>query len=326
MTAGPLMSTPDVSVIVVSYNTRDMTLACLRSLFEETSGALEVIVVDNDSADGSADAIEREFPAVRLIRSPDNLGFAGANNLAAERATAELLLLLNPDTVVLDGAVDELVGFARRRPEARVWGGRTLFPDRSLNPTSCWGFQSMWSLVCNAAGLRNVFSRTTLFNPEGYGGWARDDEREVGFISGCFFLIERELWNELGGFDLEFFMYGEEADLCVRARERGARPAITPRATIIHYGGASERVRADKLVRVLRARVQLLRKHWSPFASAVGVRLTLAYTVRTALTHRVLAALGRGGSREAASVWGEVVSRRREWALGPTAPAAGGGS
>ena len=112
--------TPAVSILIVSYNTREMTLACLRSVFEQTTRTLfELIVVDNLSSDGSADAIEAEFDGrLVLIRSEENLGFARANNLAAERATGEYLLLLNPDTVVLDGAIDRLVEFAGRRPDA----------------------------------------------------------------------------------------------------------------------------------------------------------------------------------------------------------------
>jgi len=273
-------------------------------------------VVDNASTDGSADAIEQACPWATLIRSEKNLGFAAANNLAAERARGKYLLLLNPDTVVLDRAIDELIGFAERRPGARIWGGRTLYGDRSLNPTSCWGRQTLWSLCCKASGLSNVLSNSAVFNPEGYGGWARDSEREVDIVTGCFFLIETSLWRTLGGFDLRFFMYGEEADLCLRAaREHGARPAITPRATIVHYGGASEKVRADKLVRVLRARVQLLRKFWSAPGARIGTELTYLWTVRNALAHRALGLLGRASSREAASAWGEVVRRRAEWAV-----------
>ena len=120
---------PVVSVLVISYNTRPMTLACLRSLHDETKVPHEVIVVDNASADGSADAIAAAFPEVRLIASATNLGFAGGNNLAAGHARGRYILLLNPDTVVLDGAVDRLVGVAEGDPHARIWGGRTLYAD-----------------------------------------------------------------------------------------------------------------------------------------------------------------------------------------------------
>ena len=129
------MNLPAVSIVVVSYRTRELTLTALRSVFDQTEpGTFELIVVDNDSDDGSADAIEAEFgDRLHLIRAGDNLGFARANNLAAERAKGEFLLLLNPDTVVLDRAIDQLVAFARSR-QARIWGGRTLFADRTSIP------------------------------------------------------------------------------------------------------------------------------------------------------------------------------------------------
>src|SRR5690606_9249085 len=120
---------PTLSIIVVSYNTRGLTCECIRSVFDQTKrDAFELMVLDNASTDGSADAIEAEFAdRVRLIRSRQNLGFAGGNNRAAETATGDYLLLLNPDTVVLDHAIDRLLDFAARTPDAGIWGGRTLF-------------------------------------------------------------------------------------------------------------------------------------------------------------------------------------------------------
>ena len=126
---------------------------------------------------------------------------------------------------MLDGAIDKLVAFARRTPAAGIWGGRTLNADLSLNPMSVFGDQTLWSLFCRATGLTVAFRNSPLFNSEHYGGWARDSERDVEVVQGSFFLIPRRLWDELGGFDLSFVMYGEEADLCRRARARGAQPA-----------------------------------------------------------------------------------------------------
>mgnify|MGYP001116718127 CR=1 FL=1 len=310
-----------LSIIVVSYNTSDMTCACLRSVFEQTQATeFELIVLDNASTDGSADAIEAEFgERVTLVRSEDNLGFAQGNNVAATHAQGEFLLLLNPDTLVLDGAIDRLVAFAGRTREAGVWGGRTVFEDRSLNPASCWRRMTPWSLACHAAGLTRLLRNTELFNPEAYGGWDRSTEREVDIVSGCFLLIRRELWEELGGFDRTFFMYGEEADLCLRAKARGWRPRVTPGATIVHYGGASERVRADKVVRLLAAKSTLIGRHWSRFMVPLG-RLLLAAWPMSRLVALTAAGL-IGKKRDSRGVWREVWRRRREW-LGGYAEAA----
>ncbi len=193
---------------------------------------------------------------------------AKANNLAAAHASGRYLLLLNPDTLVLDHAVDRLVAFAERTPSARIWGGRTLFGDGTLNPASCWRKVNLWRVMCRVAGLDVRFPASRLLNSEAYGGWDRDSERQVDIVSGCFFLIERELWEELGGFDPRYVMYGEEADLCLRADALGARPRITPDAEIVHYGGASESVRSQKHIKLLAAKITLARDHLPVWQSA----------------------------------------------------------
>lgn len=309
--------TPKLSIIIVSYNTREMTLECLRSVYAQTRETpFEVLVVDNASSDGSAAAIAAEFPPVRLWSLSENLGFAAGNNFAAQHATGEWLLLLNPDTVVLDGAIDRLVAFAERaqatHPQAGIFGGRTLFADGSLNPTSCWAAPSLWSTFCVASGLTSVFRGASLFNPEAMPDWKRDTVREVDIVTGCFFLLRRSLWERLGGFDPAFFMYGEEADLCLRARKQGIRGVICPEATIIHYGGASEAIRATKMVRLFRAKAQLFRRHWSPAAARVGVRLLDFW----AWTRKLAFAAGRAvQARYAApyACWSEVLRECAQW-------------
>ncbi len=210
----------------MSYNTRELTLDCLRSVYAQTHDvSFEVLVVDNASADGSAQAIAAEFPCIRLFLLHDNRGFAAANNLAGQHATGEWLLLLNPDTVILDRAIDKLLASAKEhsaiRPQYGIFGGRTLFPDGRLNPTSAWRRPTVWSLLSTASGLSASFRRTAFFNGEAMGGWPCDCVRAVDIVTGCFLLLRRALWERLGGFDLAFFMYGEDADLCLRARRLG---------------------------------------------------------------------------------------------------------
>lgn len=307
-------SAPEVSILVVSYNTRDMTLDCLRSIARETRRPHEVIVVDNASTDGSADAIAAEFPDVVLLRETTNHGFAAAHPIAVARSRAPWLLLLNPDTVVLDRAIDNLMAFARRRPDAGIWGGRTLYADGSLNPTSCYGAMSPGSVLARALGLNTLFPNSWLTNRELMPGWARDSEREVDIVTGCLFLIRRDLWDRLGGFDPVFQMYGEEADLCLRARALGARPAITPDATIIHHGGASDRVLGDKLVRLMKAKMELIRRHFPRGLRTFG-RVTFAgWLLSRMVGYRIAARLtGKARHREHAVAWADAWARRREW-------------
>jgi len=311
------LEAPIVSIIVVSYNTKAMTLDCLRSVVEETQVPYELIVIDNASSDGSAEAIAATFPDIRLIASCDNHGFAKANNIAALKARGEYLLLLNPDTLVLDRAIDRLVAFARRTPSAGIWGGRTVFADMSLNPKSAFGDQTLWSLFCRTSGLSLVFPRSNFFNPEEYGAWDRDSEREVDFVSGCFFLIRRDLWERLGGFDLTFVMYGEEADLCRRARSIGARPRVTPEATIVHYAGAASKRRSDKDIMVLRARITLARRHLQAWQRPLGIFLLRMWPWTRFAGGSLIARLtGRQGPAAAAAHWKEVWNARRSWQEG----------
>jgi len=308
---------PDLAIILISYNTREMTLAAIASAKAETQTPHEIIVVDNASGDGSADAIAAAHPDVRLIRESVNHGFGPAHDIALAHSRAPWVLLLNPDTVVLDGAIDRLMAFAQAQPGAGIWGGRTLYADGTLNPTSCFARMTLWSVFCRIAGLNGVFRRSALFNSEYYGGWPRDTVREVDIVTGCFLLIRRDFWDRLGGFEPAFTMYGEEVDMCLRARALGARPMVTPEATIIHYGGASQAVRSDKLVRLLRAKMELIRRHFPAHSRAAGLWLFRLWPLSRRIGYGAGARLKRSdGLARQADIWAEVWARRDEWENG----------
>lgn len=306
-----ISESPTVSIVVVSYQTRDMTVECLRSIVRETSNvSFEVLFIDNQSDDGSFEAVEAEFGGdsrFRISRSKVNLGFAGANNHLARDAQGEFILLLNPDTVVLEGAIEKLISFARSRRGNGIWGGRTVFADGRLNPTNCWGDWSMSTLVFHAIGLVRLFPRSRLFNPRCYPEWDREGIREVAIVTGCWFLIDANLWRDLEGFDPEFFMYGEEADLCLRARAEGARPLVSGIPTIIHHGGASETTVEGKQVKLLDGEIRLLRRHWGGFRFAFALKLIETRILLRALHGYLGRCLGRS------SVWIPIWERRSEW-------------
>lgn len=311
-------SSPRLSIIVVSYNTRRMTINCLDSIYAQTEDSdFELLVVDNASSDRSAEAIARHPRRPRLLALDDNIGFARANNLAAGDAKGDFILLLNPDVIVNSGAIDALMAFAQTTPDAGIWGGRTLHADGSLNPSSCWGRMSPWNLLCRASGLTGLFAGSEVFNSEAYGGWQRDSIRQVDIVSGCFLLIRRDLWERLGGFDPLFFMYGEEADLCLRARALGAKPAITPQATIIHFGGASESTRKSKMVKLLSAKASLIKRHWPRRWIALGLALNALWPWSRWTAYRALwMMLGRPEYRDKADTWREIWRARQDWAQG----------
>ena len=306
----------DLTIILVSFNTRDLTLKCLETVFAQTRTIrFDVVVWDNASVDGSADAIAEQFPEVRLIRSDENIGFARANNEAAADIQTRWLLLLNTDTEVLDGAIDKLVAFAEAHPDNGIYGGRTVFPDGSLNIASCWNRITPWSAFCMATGLSALFKRSPLFDTEAIGGWQRDSVREVDIVVGCFMLVRTDLWRRLGGFDNRFWMYGEEADLCLRARASGARPIITPDATIMHLIGASEAVPARKTIMLAKARRTLMARHWSALWRPLARPLLWLWVAWRASAASLIGLIRRKRS-PAQEKWATVWASRDDWLAG----------
>jgi GT2 family glycosyltransferase len=307
-----------VSIIIVSYNTCKMTLDCLNSLYNETKLIeYEVIVLDNNSSDGSAEAIEKNFPELTLIKYKENLGFSEGNNYCSKIATSNLLLLLNPDTIVLNNAIKKLVDFSKEYPSAGIWGGRTLFANKALNPKSCWNKITPWSLFFRATGLAAIFSNNSFINSEELGGWQRDSVKKVDIVSGCFFLIKKSLWDELKGFDKRFFMYGEEADLCLRAKKIGYTPMVTNTAEIIHYGGASEKKRAGKLIKLLKAKIQLIRNHWHPLTKEFGVFLVMLWPFSRYIATKFKLFFDKtDAATENYYVWKEVWLDKNNWLKG----------
>jgi GT2 family glycosyltransferase len=298
----------DLSVVVVSYNTRDLLRECLRSILRETTTiAFDVIVVDNASTDGSATMVSAEFPSVSLIPLDENIGFGRACNLGVARSIGECVVLLNPDTVVRDRALEALLAFGRSHPEAGLTGGRTLRPTGEVDPSSCWGRPTLWSLFCYASGLSTLFRRSLWLDPESLGRWPRDSVRSVDVVTGCLLLASRPVWNELGGFDERFFLYGEDADLSLRARALGYRPMITPEATVTHVVGAASASSVWKGKRLLAGKVTLLDKHWSPIAARFGRALLLA---------GVAARSGGARLRKKQSPWIGLWDERAIWLQG----------
>jgi N-acetylglucosaminyl-diphospho-decaprenol L-rhamnosyltransferase len=304
----------DLTIIIVSYNTRQLTLKCLETLFEKTvSTKFRTVVFDNDSRDGTVDAILRDFPQVEVVASQENFGFARANNLVAASASTDWILLLNPDTEVYEGAIDNLLEFSRNRPKAGITGGRTFFPDGSLNPLSCQGRITVWSSFCKAAGLSMIFPNSALFNSEAYGGWKRDTAREVDIIVGCFLMVQRSLWVELDGFELRYFMYGEDSDLSLRASKLGFRPAICPEAEIMHLVGASSRVKWRKQVMVAKSRTTLIHDHWNTSLIPIGVSLIWAWAAtRTFWAYLTSFLKGRTGN-DRLQYWTNIWQCRDDW-------------
>src|SRR6478735_4359067 len=157
----------DVAIVIVTYNSEAQIRECLNSVFcQRRNISQQVIVVDNQSRDGSVELIRNEFPEVQLILPGENLGFARGVNLGARHADADFVLLLNPDTVILDHAIDVVVEFARAHSAYGLYGGRTFKPDGSLEPSSCWGAPTLWSMALFAFGITTLAPKNRWLDPE----------------------------------------------------------------------------------------------------------------------------------------------------------------
>ena len=242
------MTPPTLSVIIISYNTRGMTLDCLRALHDQPSDVLtEVIVVDNASRDGSPPAIAEAFPTVRLVASETNLGFGAANNLAMRMAAGRYFLLLNSDAFPHAGCLNALVRYLDEHPEAGVVAPRLVNADSSLQ-RSCWPFPTPWRSWLEGLGLAALLVRFTAFDD--YRHWPHNVEREVDFAIGACLLVRREAYEKAGGFDEQFFMYQEETDWQLRIKRAGWSVVFTPAGTATHLGGASGKDEPTKINRV----------------------------------------------------------------------------
>jgi len=301
------MSQPDVSVIVVNWNTRDLLRECLASVVAQMGEvALELLVVDNASTDGSAEMVRQEFPQARLWVNAENRGFAAANNQAIAQAQGRYLFLLNSDAYLWPGALQALRDFLDAHPEAAVVGPKVLNPDGTTQP-SCFRFPTAWDVFCEMAFLSALFPGSPLFNRRGMGGFDRRTVREVDWVLGAAMAVRREWAERVGGLDEGYFVYAEELDWCRRIRGAGGRIFFFPGAEVVHYGGVSKaRARAAILPRAFAGRFRYYERHHGRGYA----RLVRALTVGGILPRMAVAALlgyagGRPSWREACrAYWG----------------------
>jgi GT2 family glycosyltransferase len=230
----------DVSIIVVTWNTRDLLRACLASIFKETRCvSFQIIVIDNASDDGTADMVRTEFPGIELVVNRENRGFAAANNQGIRASNARYFLLLNPDTVILDGAICRCVEYADANPDVGIVGCQVYQDGQCIQRTG-FAFPSAWNLFLTLSGLSRAFPKSRLFGAPQLGWWARDDERDLDVISGMFMLIREEALRQIGLLDEDYFVYTEEADLCFRFARTGWRRVFIPSARIVHVDGGGK--------------------------------------------------------------------------------------
>ena len=229
----------DLSIVIVNWKVRDLLERCLTSIYRETSGLdFEVFVVDNDSRDGSVEMVAKRFPQAELIASNRNLGFAAANNEAVARSRGEFILLLNPDTEILDGALQKLVAFMRRERQAAICGPKLVNADGTLQP-SVRRFPTLAVQAAIMLKLHRVWPgmaglRRYLAADLDYAKASACDQ-----VMGAALMFRRSLLEDIGMLDAGYFVWFEEVDFCKTAAEKGYQTWYTPEAVIKHHGGES---------------------------------------------------------------------------------------
>jgi GT2 family glycosyltransferase len=304
-------SAHELAVVVVNWNTVDLLSRCLRSLCETPGSQPRVVVVDNGSSDGSPEMVEREFPQVDLIRNPDNRGFAAANNPAMRRGAEPSVVRLNSDTEILGDALGASIRYMNDHAEVGVMGCRVLNPDGSLQPT-CFSYPSLINVFLMASGLHRLPWPHSLGRGR-LDHWARDDERDVEVVTGCFLLARREAVEEVGLLDESFFLFGEETDWCHRFLIRGWSVRFAPVGEIIHVGGGSTSsfdLQRDLLLD--QALVRLHRKHSGIASATVAYAMLGFFHASRALFWSALGLSGRWGARERGAHQFAMLKRFRE--------------
>jgi GT2 family glycosyltransferase len=255
----------DLSIIIVNYNVKEFLQNLLHSISKAAQRiSHEIIIIDNGSDDGSVELIQQKFSKVKLIVNNENLGFGRANNIAMKQAIGEYFLLLNPDTLLSEDTLQQMINFLKNHPEAGIAGCRILNPDGTLQLACRRSFPGPWTSFCKVAGLSNLFPKSKIFAKYNLTYLDENQTYEVDAISGSFMMMKRKVFEKTGGFDESFFMYGEDLDLCYRIQQQGYKVFYVHSAQIIHYKGEStKRSSIDDTKLFYDAMHLFVKKHFS---------------------------------------------------------------
>jgi GT2 family glycosyltransferase len=273
----------DLSIIIVNWNSAEFVRKCVQSIIDSTSGInYEIIVVDNASFDG-CDQVLREFgPNVKYVQSDKNLGFSRANNLAARASSGASLLFLNPDTQIVDSAINVLHRALHSLPSPGAVGARLLNSDGSLQTSCVQAFPTILNQLIDSEVLRRLSSRSRLWGMNALFA-EKAAPVEVDAISGACLLVKREVFDKVGGFSPDFFMYAEDVDLSHRVKHTGHRNYYVPTAAIIHFGGGSSGGAASKFAAVMTRESTwrfLQKSRGKSYAAAYRMSMWLSASVR----------------------------------------------
>jgi len=255
----------DISIIIVNYNVKEFLQNLLHSLEKASSNiSTEIIIVDNASDDGSVEFIREKFPEVKIIANKINLGFGKANNQALKQASGKYILLINPDSVVSEDTFERMITFFENNPTAGLAGCKILNPDGTLQLACRRSFPGPWTSFCKVTGLSTLFPKSKLFARYNLTYHDENKTYEVDAVSGSFMMIRKEVYDNVGGFDEDFFMYGEDLDLSYRIQKAGYKVYYVHETQIIHYKGESTKRSSIDETKVFYDAMHLfVRKHLS---------------------------------------------------------------
>ena len=275
-----------LSVIIVNYKVKHYLEQCLRSVAEASRGiAVEVIVVDNASGDGSVEYLRERFPDVTIIASEENLGFARANNLAIRNSHGQYVLLLNPDTIVAEDTFRDFIGFMDSTPDAGGCGAYMLHTDGSFAPESRRGLPTPFVAFCKMSGLASLFPKSRTFGRY-YMRYLNENEvNRIEIMSGAFMFLRRDALDKAGLLDEDFFMYGEDIDLSYRILKAGYNNYFLP-SRILHYKGESTVKSSYRYVHTFyRAMELFFNKHYAHYSILLSLPIKLAIWGRAMLAY-----------------------------------------
>lgn len=243
---------PKLTIIIVNFEIKEFLRTCLITVQEACEGLdTQIVVVDNASRDGSAQMVREEFPWAKCIVLDKNIGFAAANNKAIGKARSPYILLLNPDTEVQPDTCKTMLSFMEKHPGVGAATCRVNLSDGSIDPSCHRGFPTPWAAFCYFSGLERLFPKSTLFGQYHLTCLPLDTIHEIDSPSGAFYLVRRAVFEQVGLFDEQFFLYAEELDLSMRIKQAGYKVMYVPITTIVHHKGKSGRASDDPHRRAL---------------------------------------------------------------------------
>ena len=297
---GVNMSKTTLSIIIVNYNAEKLLKNCIESIYNETREiTFDIWVVDNNSSDNSVAMINENFPEVNLLQNADNVGFARANNMAIVKAKTDYVLLLNPDTIICNQAIEKVLGYMDPKPEVGITGCKVLNEDGSIQLACRRSIPTPKVAFFRLTGMSKLFPNSKLMAKYNLTYLDASESHEVEAVSGAFLMIRSNVIDNIGCLDDRFFMYGEELDWCLRTKKAGWAVMYYPYAQIIHYKGECSKSNSRKAAfEFYRSMYLFHKKHFADkYSSITNIIIYVGIFLKALISWRRFLFSGKVGSK-----------------------------